>query len=90
MGLWYEAEKYPFIFEIGGKCITATYGPAEDGNVTVTNYQFNQMWDERYFLLKLMNNIIYIFKHWAGEQNWGLCPASFTWKIHGPISLSTL
>jgi apolipoprotein D and lipocalin family protein len=39
VGLWYEQEKYPFIFELGGKCITATYGLLADGNVSVLNKQ---------------------------------------------------
>jgi apolipoprotein D and lipocalin family protein len=39
LGLWYEQEKYPFLFELGGKCITATYGLLADGNVSVLNKQ---------------------------------------------------
>lgn len=39
LGTWWEYEKYPFIFEIGGKCIRAEYGKAADGDVTVRNEQ---------------------------------------------------
>ncbi|CAG9840150.1 unnamed protein product [Diabrotica balteata] len=39
LGKWYEQEKYPLIFEIGGKCITADYSKRSDGKVEV----FNQM-----------------------------------------------
>lgn len=39
LGTWWEYEKYPFIFEVGGKCIRAEYGKAADGDVTVRNEQ---------------------------------------------------
>lgn len=39
LGLWYEVEKYPFIFTLGGKCITAEYGLRSDGKVSVFNKQ---------------------------------------------------
>ncbi|KAJ6646531.1 Apolipoprotein D [Pseudolycoriella hygida] len=42
LGLWYEAEKYPFVFEIAGKCITATYDKMENGDVSVVNRQINR------------------------------------------------
>lgn len=42
LGLWYEAEKYPFVFEVAGKCITATYGKMENGDVSVVNRQINR------------------------------------------------
>ncbi|KOB66432.1 Apolipoprotein D neural lazarillo [Operophtera brumata] len=31
LGKWYEAEKYFFLFEFGGKCITANYDQKESG-----------------------------------------------------------
>lgn len=39
LGLWYEVRKYPFIFTIGGRCITATYGLNPDQTVSVLNKQ---------------------------------------------------
>jgi apolipoprotein D and lipocalin family protein len=39
LGLWYEVRKYPFIFTIGGKCITANYGLNSDQSVSVLNKQ---------------------------------------------------
>ncbi|KAG5872376.1 hypothetical protein JTB14_018028 [Gonioctena quinquepunctata] len=41
VGKWYEQEKYPFIFEIGGKCITAEYSANANGTVRVFNKQIN-------------------------------------------------
>lgn len=43
LGKWYEYEKYPFLFEIGGKCITAQYTMRPDGTVGVYNKQQNRM-----------------------------------------------
>jgi len=43
LGTWYEQEKYPFFFEIGGKCITATYTLRPDGKIGVTNRQINRI-----------------------------------------------
>ncbi|CAH1116669.1 unnamed protein product [Phaedon cochleariae] len=40
-GTWYEQKKYPFIFEIGGKCITAEYSLNPNGTVGVLNQQIN-------------------------------------------------
>ncbi|CAH1110834.1 unnamed protein product [Psylliodes chrysocephalus] len=37
LGKWYEQEKYPVIFEIGGRCITAEYSLKDDGTVRVFN-----------------------------------------------------
>ncbi|CRK89848.1 CLUMA_CG003458, isoform A [Clunio marinus] len=39
LGLWYEVKKYPFIFTLGGKCITAEYGLNANGTVSVFNKQ---------------------------------------------------
>lgn len=41
LGLWYEVRKYPFIFTIGGRCVTATYGLNNNGTVSVFNKQIN-------------------------------------------------
>uniref|UniRef100_A0A336M3D4 Apolipoprotein D n=1 Tax=Culicoides sonorensis TaxID=179676 RepID=A0A336M3D4_CULSO len=43
LGRWYEYEKYPFLFELGGKCITADYTLRPDGKVGVHNRQVNQI-----------------------------------------------
>ncbi|XP_063700905.1 apolipoprotein D-like [Culicoides brevitarsis] len=43
LGTWYEYEKYPFIFEVGGKCITAEYTYRPDGKIGVTNRQLNRI-----------------------------------------------
>lgn len=43
LGLWYEQEKYPFIFQLGGKCVTAEYTLRPDGKVGVFNRQLNRM-----------------------------------------------
>ncbi|XP_052562843.1 uncharacterized protein LOC120415597 [Culex pipiens pallens] len=40
-GLWYEQEKYPFIFELGGKCVTAEYSLSADSTITVVNRQIS-------------------------------------------------
>ncbi|XP_052748798.1 uncharacterized protein LOC113518406 [Galleria mellonella] len=40
-GKWYEAEKYFFLFEFGGKCVTANYDTKDDGVMTVTNKQLS-------------------------------------------------
>ncbi|CAG9859685.1 unnamed protein product [Phyllotreta striolata] len=37
LGKWYEQEKYPIIFELGGECITAEYTLKDDGTVKVFN-----------------------------------------------------
>lgn len=43
-GKWYEYAKYPFIFELGGKCITATYTEnSNDGSVEVVNSMVSEM-----------------------------------------------
>ena len=39
LGLWYEVEKYPFIFTLGGKCVTAEYGLNPNGTISVFNKQ---------------------------------------------------
>ncbi|XP_023019743.2 apolipoprotein D [Leptinotarsa decemlineata] len=41
LGKWYEQEKYPTIFEIGGKCVTAEYSANPNGTVKVFNKQIN-------------------------------------------------
>lgn len=41
LGKWYEAEKYFFVFEFGGKCITANYSKKDNGMVGVVNKQIN-------------------------------------------------
>ncbi|XP_059055032.1 apolipoprotein D-like [Achroia grisella] len=40
-GKWYEAEKYFFLFEFGGKCVTANFETKDDGIMTVTNKQLS-------------------------------------------------
>lgn len=37
LGLWYEVKKYPFVFTIGAKCVTAEYGLNPNGTVSVFN-----------------------------------------------------
>ena len=39
MGLWYEQEKYPTIFQLGGKCTRAIYNLLPNGTVSVINQQ---------------------------------------------------
>lgn len=39
LGVWFEVQKYPFIFTLGGKCVTAEYGLTNDGKVSVFNKQ---------------------------------------------------
>ncbi|KAG6439756.1 hypothetical protein O3G_MSEX001052 [Manduca sexta] len=39
LGKWYEAEKYFFLFEFGGKCITADYKLKDNGAINVLNKQ---------------------------------------------------
>uniref|UniRef100_A0A182M3P1 Apolipoprotein D n=1 Tax=Anopheles culicifacies TaxID=139723 RepID=A0A182M3P1_9DIPT len=43
LGRWYEQEKYPFFFELGGKCITADYSLNPDGTIGVLNTQKNSL-----------------------------------------------
>nr|XP_029724090.1 apolipoprotein D-like [Aedes albopictus] len=37
LGLWYEQEKYPNLFEIGGKCNTVEYSKKIDGTLSIMN-----------------------------------------------------
>ncbi|XP_078611397.1 apolipoprotein D-like [Branchiostoma floridae x Branchiostoma japonicum] len=37
LGLWHEVEKFPFVIEGAGKCITANYTLKPDGHVRVEN-----------------------------------------------------
>ncbi|CAF2923580.1 unnamed protein product [Rotaria sp. Silwood2] len=41
VGLWYEAYRSNVIFEIGSKCVNATYTPNSDGSVGVWNQAIN-------------------------------------------------
>lgn len=41
LGKWYEAEKYFFLFEFGGKCVTADYKLRDDGAIRVLNKQID-------------------------------------------------
>lgn len=42
LGLWYEQQKYPIIFELGGKCVTANYSSGGlNGTIDVVNRQLN-------------------------------------------------
>ncbi|XP_061399518.1 apolipoprotein D-like, partial [Musca vetustissima] len=43
LGRWYEQQKYPFIFELGGKCIYAEYSQMKDGDLSVYNYNINEL-----------------------------------------------
>ncbi|XP_058060064.1 apolipoprotein D-like [Anopheles bellator] len=43
LGRWYEQEKYPFFFELGGRCITADYTLNPDGTIGVLNRQKNSL-----------------------------------------------
>ncbi|KAH8413146.1 hypothetical protein KR009_008284, partial [Drosophila setifemur] len=42
LGVWYENTKYPFVFEIGKKCIYAVYGIIDNSTVSVVNAAINQ------------------------------------------------
>lgn len=37
LGLWYEVKKYPFVFTVGAKCVTAFYGLNPNGTASVFN-----------------------------------------------------
>ncbi|XP_041975231.1 apolipoprotein D-like [Aricia agestis] len=41
LGKWYENEKYFAVFELGGRCITATYSLRDNGVVNVANKQIS-------------------------------------------------
>ncbi|KAL7286283.1 hypothetical protein TKK_0019459 [Trichogramma kaykai] len=43
LGKWYEAERYFALFEVGGKCVTATYTLNPNGTVSVENRQINTL-----------------------------------------------
>ena len=43
MGKWYEIEKYPVIFELGQKCVTADYTLESNGKVKVVNQAIVKM-----------------------------------------------
>ncbi|XP_044746728.1 apolipoprotein D-like [Coccinella septempunctata] len=43
LGKWYEQEKYFTIFELDGRCISATYSLADDGTVKVLNQQIDKL-----------------------------------------------
>lgn len=42
LGLWYEVQKYPFIFTLGGTCVTANYELNADQTVQVFNRQIRK------------------------------------------------
>ncbi|KAH8377777.1 hypothetical protein KR093_007099, partial [Drosophila rubida] len=42
MGVWYEHSKYPFVFEIGKKCIYAIYENVDNATVSVVNAAINR------------------------------------------------
>ncbi|XP_017051554.1 apolipoprotein D [Drosophila ficusphila] len=42
MGVWYEYSKYPFVFEIGKKCIYANYSIIDNNTVSVVNAAINR------------------------------------------------
>ncbi|XP_002064926.3 apolipoprotein D [Drosophila willistoni] len=42
LGIWYEYSKYPFVFEIGKKCIYANYGIIDNSTVSVVNAAINR------------------------------------------------
>ncbi|XP_021695378.1 apolipoprotein D-like [Aedes aegypti] len=43
LGLWYEQEKYPNLFQIGGKCNTVEYNKKIDGTLSIINRHENQL-----------------------------------------------
>ncbi|CAF4884091.1 unnamed protein product [Rotaria sp. Silwood1] len=45
VGLWYEAYRSDIVFEIGSKCVNATYTPNPDGTVGVWNQAVNWLGD---------------------------------------------
>ncbi|UJR23794.1 hypothetical protein I4U23_026771 [Adineta vaga] len=45
VGLWYEAYRSDIIFEIGSRCVNATYTPNPDGSVAVWNQAVNLLGD---------------------------------------------
>ncbi|XP_055386067.1 apolipoprotein D-like [Condylostylus longicornis] len=47
LGKWYEYAKYPFIFEAGGKCITAEYGNLGNGKISVVNTQYGMLFGSK-------------------------------------------
>lgn len=55
LGLWYEVEKYPFLFTLGGKCITAEYGQNPNGTVSVFNRQYRGTREETILGLASLN-----------------------------------
>lgn len=55
LGIWYEVKKYPFIFTLGGKCITAEYDMNPNGTVTVLNQQLRNGAEENIRGLATLN-----------------------------------
>ncbi|CAG2170440.1 unnamed protein product [Oppiella nova] len=45
MGLWYQLERYPDIFETGFKCQTANYSLNTDGTVNITHNEYTDVGD---------------------------------------------
>ncbi|XP_055837632.1 apolipoprotein D-like [Episyrphus balteatus] len=43
LGQWYEYERYPFVFEAGGKCTYARYASLPNGTVSVYNFNINSI-----------------------------------------------
>ncbi|XP_053959630.1 apolipoprotein D-like [Anastrepha ludens] len=37
LGTWYEHSKYPFVFELGAKCVTAEYSALNSNQISVVN-----------------------------------------------------
>jgi lipocalin len=45
VGFWYEVYRSDIIFEVGSRCVNATYTPNADGTVGVWNQAVNFMGD---------------------------------------------
>lgn len=64
LGLWFEVKKYPFIFTLGGKCITADYGINSNGTLSVLHKQQRNGKEET-------------IKGWAREVGVGILGVNF-------------
>lgn len=42
LGVWNEIRRYPFFFNLGGKCVTNTYGQYANGTATVLYRQITK------------------------------------------------
>ncbi|XP_045607637.2 apolipoprotein D [Procambarus clarkii] len=81
LGKWYELEKYFAIFELGGRCITATYSDKGNNKIRVLNEQISVFGN-------IPNNIVgtaQFVNLQSGEAKLSVSFDNFLWAGMGPV-----